>query len=91
MLKRLYFVLKRDYILCLQFECCGAENYNDMPKNPNNTLPDGCCPDTITVGKCTKTTTGVYTVVSIYRIFYLHYTFKPVLEGHLWDKEKVTL
>ena len=81
-------MLKRDYILCLQYECCGAENYKDMPKNP---LPDACCPDTIPAGNCTKSPIDVYPVVSIYRIFYLHYTFKPVLEGHLWDKKKVTL
>jgi hypothetical protein len=78
-------VLKRDYILCLQYECCGVENYNDMPKE---ILPDACCPAT---GACTKTQKNAYPVVSSYSIFYLHYTFKPVLGGHLWDKEKVTL
>ena len=39
------------------YECCGAENYHDMPKD---NLPDDCCPDTITTGTCSKDTSKVY-------------------------------
>ena len=38
------------------YECCGVENYNDMPKE---ILPDACCPAT---GACTKAKMNAYPV-----------------------------
>ena len=73
--------------MCLQYECCGVEKYTDMPNAP--TLPVACCPVIKNTVACTEE--KAYPTVSIYTIFYLHYTFRPILGGHLWDKEKVTL
>ena len=47
------------------YECCGAENYKDMPKN---SLPEACCHDTIPGGNCTKSTIDVNTVGCITKL-----------------------
>jgi hypothetical protein len=49
-------VLKRDYILCLQYECCGVEKYTDMHNAP--TLPDACCPNIKNNVTCTEAPGG---------------------------------
>jgi hypothetical protein len=55
------------------------------------TLPFACCPVIKNIVPVPCTEAKAYPDVSFYRIFYLHYTFRPILGGHLWDKEKVTL
>ena len=58
--------LKKSFNALFQtYECCGAENYKDMPKN---SLPDACCPDTIPARNCTKSTIDVYPVGCITKL-----------------------